>query len=76
MPASIKADGASLKQTLQEMLPLAFNALRFCLGVQRTGPAGPVIYQNITPVIATVISYLLLGEMPTAGSKNRNSNLR
>jgi drug/metabolite transporter (DMT)-like permease len=33
------------------------------IGVQRTGPARTAIYQNLTPVFAAVVSYILLGEV-------------
>lgn len=33
------------------------------IGVQRTGPARTAIYQNLTPVFAAIVSYLLLGEI-------------
>jgi len=33
------------------------------IGIQRCGPARTAIYQNLTPVIATVASYFVLGEI-------------
>jgi drug/metabolite transporter (DMT)-like permease len=33
------------------------------IGVQRSGPARTAIYQNLIPVIAMAVSYLLLGEI-------------
>jgi O-acetylserine/cysteine efflux transporter len=36
------------------------------IGVRRTGPARTAIYQNLTPVFAAIVSYLLLGEVLSA----------
>ncbi len=33
------------------------------IGIQRIGPGKTAIYQNLTPVIAAIFSYLFLGEM-------------
>jgi len=43
-------------------LAIVLGYIIWAIGIHRIGPEKTAVYQNLTPVIATVASYLLLGE--------------